>query len=404
MVQSILNWYNKNAKFLKATATLTGTVIGAGILGVPYVVSKTGFLYGSLIILLIGIVFLYLNLFLAEIALRTKGKHQLSGYVERYLGPWGKRGMTFSMMVGIYGALTAYLIGEGESIRALLIQIPMIANVLPTIFLEPVFLSILFFSLCTIIILLGINQLGKAELLVVTFMIAVLLLICSLSISKIQMSYLSYSNAKEIFFPLGVVIFAFIGSAAIPEMEEILGKNKKQFKKAVVYGTLTPVVLYLFFCLTVIGTIGFHNFETLAANERIATIALSQFISPTLGVLANILAILAMFTSFITLGVALVEMYDYDYGMSRMWSVVLTLAIPLLALLFNLTTFISALAITGIVAGGIDGILIVLAFWKAKLLGNRKPEFSLSKNIAVGYTIIAIFLFGMLQQLYVSLI
>ena len=357
-------------------------------------------MYGSAIIILIGIVFLFLNLFLAEIILRTKGNHQLSGYMERYLGPWGKRVMTFSMLVGIYGALIAYLIGEGESIRALLMQIPGLSSLLPAVFFEPIILSVLFFVFCMGIIILGVKQMGRAELLVVSFMIITLLLICLLAIPKLNFDYLSYTNVGEIFFPLGVIIFAFIGSAAIPEMKEILGRDRKKFKTAIIFGTLTPVVLYLFFCFIVIGTVGIENFELLGANEKIATIALSYFISPILGVFANILAILAMFTSFITLGVALVEMYDYDYKLSRNFSIFLTLSLPLLALLFNLTTFIAALAITGIFAGGLDGILIVLAYWKAKIHGNRKPEFVLGRNTVIGYAIIALFIFGMVQQLY----
>lgn len=396
----ILDWAKKNSRTLKATATLTGTVIGAGILGIPYVVSKTGFFYGSIIILLIGVVFLYLNLFLAEVILRTKGKHQLSGYMEKYLGPWGKKAMTFSMLVGIYGALIAYLIGEGESIKALLLQIPFLETILPAFFFEPIFLSLVFFAVCAFIIFVGVKQIGRAELLVVCFMIAVLLLICFMSLPKLQFDYLAYSNAKEILYPLGVIIFAMIGSAAIPEMAEIFEKEKKKFKLAITMGTLTPVILYLFFCFTVIGTVGFSNFEALAANERIATIALSYYISPVLGVFANILAILAMFTSFLTLGMALVEMYDYDYHFSRTMSIILTLSIPVLALIFNLTTFIAALAITGIFAGGIDGILIVLAYWKAKVHGEKKPEFVLGKNTIIGYSIILLFVFGMLQELY----
>ncbi len=33
-------------KLFQAIATLTGTVIGAGFLGIPYVMSKSGFLIG----------------------------------------------------------------------------------------------------------------------------------------------------------------------------------------------------------------------------------------------------------------------------------------------------------------------------------------------------------------------
>ncbi len=58
------------------------------------------------------------------------------------------------------------------------------------------------------------------------------------------------------------------------------------------------------------------------------------------------------------------------------------------------------LGITGAVAGGLDGILIVLAFWKAKKLGVRKPEFEFMWPKYLGYLIIGLFLFGMIQQLY----
>ena len=62
---------------------------------------------------------LLVNLMAGEIVLRTKKQHQLTGYAEKYLGKWGKRLMMFSMAFSIYGALTAYLIGEGEVLKAI---------------------------------------------------------------------------------------------------------------------------------------------------------------------------------------------------------------------------------------------------------------------------------------------
>ncbi len=69
-----------------AVTTLIGTIIGAGVLGIPYVIAKSGFLYGSILIIAIGLAFLVLNLFVGEIVLRTKGQYQLTGYMEKYLG------------------------------------------------------------------------------------------------------------------------------------------------------------------------------------------------------------------------------------------------------------------------------------------------------------------------------
>ncbi|MEK6816901.1 MAG: aromatic amino acid transport family protein, partial [Nanoarchaeota archaeon] len=63
-------------KYLEAIATLVGTIIGAGVLGIPYVVAKSGIKIGLVHILLLGIAILFINLYVAEISLRTKKTHQ----------------------------------------------------------------------------------------------------------------------------------------------------------------------------------------------------------------------------------------------------------------------------------------------------------------------------------------
>ncbi|MBU1704212.1 MAG: hypothetical protein KJ922_02520, partial [Nanoarchaeota archaeon] len=98
----------------QAIATLIGFTIGAGILGIPFVIAKAGFVTGIIDIVLIGIAILFINLYIGEISLRTKGSHQLTGYADKYLGKWGKGLMTFSMIFGMYGALIAYTVKEGE--------------------------------------------------------------------------------------------------------------------------------------------------------------------------------------------------------------------------------------------------------------------------------------------------
>ena len=83
--------------FLTASSMLTGTVIGAGILGIPYVVAKAGFWYGAILIFLLGLAYLFLHLSLGEIVIRTKKQYQLTGYAGKYLGPLGKKMFNISM-------------------------------------------------------------------------------------------------------------------------------------------------------------------------------------------------------------------------------------------------------------------------------------------------------------------
>ena len=378
-------------KLLIAITTLMGTIIGAGILGIPYIVAKAGVLYGFILILIIGISFIFLNLFAGEMILRTKGKHQLTGYAEKYLGPWGKRVMVFSMVVAIYGALTAYILGSGEALHTVFNSI------------SPIIYSLLFFLLTSFIIYKGITATGRTELILITLLVAVVGIIGFLSLNNIKGTNFSPFNPAFIFLPYGVILFSFMATPAIPEIKEVLGKKTHLMKKAIIFGSIIPIILYMVFTFIVIGVVGLENFDLLAPNQRIATIALSVYSNPLLGLFANILAILAMFTSFLTLALALLQVYHYDYHISKGKAFLLTLTIPLLIVLFNLTSFIAVLGITGAVAGGLDGILVVLMYWRAKKMGDRKPEYSLPKNYFFGGVLILMFISGIIYQLVSSI-
>ncbi|HLD97187.1 MAG TPA: aromatic amino acid transport family protein, partial [Candidatus Nanoarchaeia archaeon] len=86
-----------NTRLFEAIATLIGTTIGAGVLGIPYVVAQSGLAVGLLHIIIIGTAAIMVNLLLGEIVLRTKGNHQLSGYAAKSLGEGGKKLMTLAM-------------------------------------------------------------------------------------------------------------------------------------------------------------------------------------------------------------------------------------------------------------------------------------------------------------------
>ena len=378
-------FFGKNRLWV-AVCTLIGTTVGAGILGIPYVIAKTGIVYGLILLLLIGTAYIFINLFVGEIVLRTKEQHQLVGYVGKYLGTWGKRIMCLSILIVSYGALTAYLIGVGATLHSIFkIGFPLLY-------------SLIFFVLTFYIVYKGIKATGKAELILISLLFLIVLVIGFLSIGKIDVLNFKPHDIGKIFLPYGVIVFAFLGLPSIPELQEELGKQKKKMKKAIIIGSVIPIILYILFSVVIIGIVGLNNFELLEPNERIATIALSMYSYPVLGILANTLAILAMLTSFLTIGIALVCTFQYDYKFSNLTSLFLTFSLPLLIVLFDFTSFISILGLTGAIAGGLSGILIIFTYWKAKLLGNRKPEYSMGKNKILALILILMFVFGMIIQ------
>lgn len=375
-----------------AATTLTGTIIGAGILGIPYTLAKAGFLYGLLVIIAIGLAFILLNLFVGEVVLRTNKLHQLTGYAEFYLGKWGKSIMFFAMVFSLYGALIAYIIGEGA--------------VLHTIFGigAPWMFSLLFFAITSFIVYRGIRAASMIELIMIFLLVVVVILIGVFSWDKITLQNLHGFSLESFFLPYGVAIFAYFGLVGVPELREVLGKNVKKMKKAIIIGSIIPIVVYVLFSFIVVGIVGTDNFELLQANDRIATIALSFYAHPIMGMLANILAFLSMFTSFLTISLALVRMYNYDYGISSGLSLGLTLTLPLIVSLLNITSFFQVLSVTGAIAGGLQCIFAVLIFWRAKKMGQRKPEYSVGNHYLLGGLFILLFLFGVFFQVFGGLV
>jgi len=370
----------KNKSFYEAVAVLVGTIIGAGILGIPYVVAQAGFLTGTITMIVIGFALIMLNLYLGEISLRTKGIHQLTGYAEIYLGKWGKRGMAAAMILGIYGALIAYLLGVGQSINAIFPSIKM------------VWASIGFFIIMALLVYSGLKYIRKSELYINILVIAIVLFIFFAAIGKFNLGNLASLNLTKLFLPYGVILFAFIGAAAIPEVEEILKSNKKQLKKAIIFGGSIPLIIYFIFSLAVVAVTGLDT-------TQIATIGLGKILGQYMVITGNLFAVLTMTTSFLALGLALVWMYRFDYKMKKTLAFTLTMIIPLAIALSNVTDFIHVLGISGALAGGLEGILIVLMHRKAKTKGQMKPAYIIKDRLWLSILLILMFIGGIIYTL-----
>ncbi len=367
-----------------ATATIMGTIVGAGILGIPYVIAKSGFFVGLVHIILIALFMMILSLYLGEVLLRTHGKHQLTGYAEKYLGKWGKRLMAFSMIFGLYGALIAYLIGEGEALSSIFGG-------------QPLFYTVIFFIVASAFVYIGVKSVSKSELILSFIKIAILVSLCALIIPSVKIENLMpiSSNVFNLLYPFGVILFAFSGIPAIVEAREVLAKNESLFKKSIIYAYTIPIPIYIIFALVVVGTTG-------AGTTELATAGLS-LISKKILIFANLFAVLTLATPFLTLGLALQEMYEYDYKLKRQLAFVLSCVLPFVLFLAGIRSFVGVMGIAGALGPGLAAILIVLMFWKAKKKSERIPEYTIKKNFVLGLLLMLVFLLGAAYEIYAAL-
>ncbi len=365
-------------KLYKAIATLVGITIGAGVLGIPYAVAKAGFLTGLISLVGIGIAMLCINLILGEVTLRTKKIHQLTGYAELYLGKTGKHLMAASMIFGIYGAIVAYTLGGGQTLAALFGGSKWLW-------------SSIFFIIGATIIWKGLKALEESEYSaeIIKLSIFTLIIILAISSGKINSENLTIFNPAQILTPYGVVLFAYLATAAVPELREELKKQKKQLKKAIIIGSVIPMIVYTLFAFIVAGIGG-------QQTQELATITIAQSLGTLGAILSHLFALLAVFTSFIGLGYGLKSMYNYDYKISENTSWILTCLVPVIVILLGAHSFVKTIEITGAISGGIAGIITVLMHWKSQTKGERKPEYKIKLNWPTKIMLITLFILGAL--------
>lgn len=365
-------------KFWATTFTLTGTIIGAGILGLPYVFAKSGWLTGLFWLIVLGAVMIFVNLALGEITLRTKGKHQLSGYAEKYLGKWGKRIMFFAMIFGVYSALLAYLIGEGESL----------SRILPGN-INPIFLGIIFWLIMTLLLREGLKGLKKIETWGVIAIITIVIGIFIRLLPQIEPSNLMTSNSAYFTLPIGVVMFALLGFTSIPELRQEIKGKEKLLKRAIIIGSLIPIILYILFTSVFVGILG---------NE-VTEVATLSF-----GPIITILGIFTMLTSYFVLSFSLRDTFKFDIKSSKKINFIFTSLIPLLIYIiiaqYKVISFASILGIGGVISGGITGIMILLINKKAKTNKRNKndPEIQIPINWLIIIILSIIFIAGIVLQ------
>lgn len=367
-----------NGQYFGAIATLTGCMVGAGIFALPYAVAQAGFLTGMLIILLLGIGTLIIHLYVGEVCLRTKGTFPLTTLAGFYLGKKGKIAMRIAMMLGIYGGLVAYTLGEGHTISTLTGMSPT-ASIL--LFLG-IFGAILYFD---------VNVLGRVELIIVSLIAFLTIGIFSFSMSSVASQNLAIFQPSQLFAPFGVILFAYAGIVAIVEMKEELGHDPKRMKSAIIIGSGIPIILYTLFAFTVVGVTGEHT-------TQVATIGLGEVLGEHVMVLGNLFVIAAMGTSFLTNSFALKDVFWHDYGFSRNASWALVLFPPATIALFGLTGFVSTLDITGALATGSIYILAVLMHRNAQYHGKPEETFTMRSNLVSTALFVLLFLTGMAYQ------
>ena len=334
-----------------SVSTLSGTIIGVGIFALPYITLQVGFWIMFGYFLFSATVIILIHLFFGELALKTPDLKRFPGFAKIYLGNWGEKVAGIASILGIFGAILAYFIVGGEFLTEMLSPIFGGSNLLYTLF---------YFIIGAGLIYFGINAIAQVEFWGLVLFFLALILMFFKGFSQIQIQNLfPKPDFSKFFLPYGPLIFSLWGTSLIPEVEEMLGKNKKLIKKVIFISILIPVLVYLLFIFLVLGITGFQTTES-------ALTGLRSFLGGGIVSLAIFCGVVTTFTSFIALGLTLRNVFLYDLKMNKNLAWAITCFVPLILFLSGIKSFISVISFLGGVMLGLEGILILIMYQKIR--------------------------------------
>ncbi len=366
--------------FFHAVATLSGLIIGVGIFGVPYVTSHAGFGVGMIWILLVGAVVLAVHLLYGEVVSGTSGTHRLPGYIGRLLGVHAKKTVLIIEVIRFWAIQIAYIIVGGIFLRAI---------IGPWLGGSAMPYSFALFTAVALATFFGLKLVDRIEFFLAWFEIAAVLFIAAYAWPFMNMENLAFRGTGDSFMPYGVVMVSLAGAAAIPQIWDITGRNKKIFRWAIVVGTLIPIILTALFAAAVVGVSGAATSQEAVAGLR--------------GVLGNEIVwfgawagLLAVFTSYLVIALYLQEMLKYDFRVKHTPAWAFAVGVPIVLYLAGAQNFIHVIDIVGSLFFGIEGILIVTA---AIIIAKRRNLGPFRLKLIIGVIAGLLLTLGVIQKL-----
>lgn len=349
---------------LQGIALIFGTNIGAGILSLPYAGRNGGFLALFIALAIAGTLTTISMLYIAEVSLRTKEPLQLSGLAERYLGNWGRWAVFAAIMVNGTGALIAYAAGSGQLLENLVGMPPLVG-------------TLIFFTMGSYIMRKGLEATGVTETIITAAMALIILVLCGWTFfgPGISLENVWVLHPYFIVPIMNLAVFTFMAQYVVPELTRGMEQRySSSISKSIIAGmVITGFTLSLvpFAALGLLGT----------SVSEVVTLSWGEELGRSAYYLANVFALLAMFTSFMAIGYTtmrnILDIAHWpQHGWQRGVAVGITVGVPLLVSFAGLGGFVSALSYAGGIAGVIMSIVPVLLLNTSRKNGERTPAWT----------------------------
>jgi amino acid permease len=340
-----------NGRLILAAGTLAGTIIGAGVFALPYVVMKVGAGTGFFYLCAAALVYAVVHYLYAMVATKVPAGHDFLTFVRSFLPRWVAP-FSFAAVLG-------------ELAFTLVVYLALAPAFLNLIWpLSPVAHAFLFWALGSLFMFVRLSWQGFAEL-VGTFLVAVIVAIVLVegNGSPFTTPWFLPLSVPTAFLPLGALLFAFAGRSAIVPVVREWRECRDEFslRSAVFLGTLMPAGLYAVFIFAMLRLVPEVTPEALDALS---------FLTSPLPTILGFMGLITLWTSYFMIGANLKDILELDFKVSHFVSALVVLVFPLAVYLVGFGAFFEVLSFTGSVFLALDGIFMVW-LWRRAFPAHR---------------------------------
>jgi len=387
-----------NSEIIGVILLISGTTIGAGMLGLPIATGIMGFMPAIGVFFLCWLVMTWSALLIVEVNLALKKNVNLISMAKYTLGRSGAI-ITWIAFVGLYYTLlSAYISVSGNMFFNLINNFFFNENIINMI--TPLIILILTFPF----IVTGIRYIDYFNRILTFILILTYFLLIIILIRHIDPSFLLSYRSGFFINSLAIVIISFGFHPIIPTITNYLKYKIKHIVFCIIIGSLIPLIIYVVWELVLLGIVPIDSI-THAYNKEITFCSLIQLIvnNPLITALIWIFSIFAILTSFMGVTISSIEFLKDGLKLKNTSLNFLKLYIVIFIppLLFTYTFrngFLTILDYAGVFLIILAGIIPILMIYKLRYYFKYKIFFPLISNkiiLAMGmifYLIIIIFI------------
>lgn len=357
----------------RAVRVLMGTMIGVGMLALPYAVAQVGFVLGMLALVLVGALSAVVLELYADLVLVRGGKARFIHVIGRELGIFGTGVAAVAFIGSAYGALVAYCLFGGQFLRVVTFSfMPM----------TPFMATIVFFALGAVATAGGTLFIARVQRFLLPTFLTLLAVLSVLAVPYMDWEHFTGYAPEHFGTALGIMVFAFFGLSAIPEARDFLGRKASTLPQLARKAVLGVAGVYGIFVIAVVGVMG-------SATTENAIPGLKNVLGHNMYVLAAALALCIVLSAFMNVATALTNTYLFDFRLRFVTSWVLAMAAPFVVMMLGASSTSVVLNISGGVLGSIVGICMLVAYERARVSAEIPKHRLRIPQIIVGLTFCA---------------